>query len=130
MDETQAHHRKIELQAPADLTYLISKIKDAAQKKLDLHIPPQPPRAEGGQEEEEEEEEDAFRSHVQRLVDEVCIIFFFKHFPFLIMRLNEFEGKANARSLVHYSNAKPRAPFHQHQRARCLATKPPPLAKP
>lgn len=34
------HHRKVELQSPADLSYLTSQIRSAAQKKLDLHLPP------------------------------------------------------------------------------------------
>jgi kinetochor protein Mis14/NSL1 len=33
-------HRKIELQSPADLTYLMSQIRLAARQKLDLHLPP------------------------------------------------------------------------------------------
>lgn len=51
------HHRKIDLQSPADLTYLHNNIKNAAQQKLDLAIPPQG--------------EDAFRTKVQDLVQEV-----------------------------------------------------------
>ena len=51
------HHRKIDLQSPADLIYLHSNIKTAAQQKLDLAIPPQG--------------EDAFRTKVQDLVQEV-----------------------------------------------------------
>lgn len=48
------HHRKIDLQSPADLTYLHNNIKNAAQQKLDLAIPPQG--------------EDAFRTKVQDYV--------------------------------------------------------------
>ena len=33
------HHRKIELQSPADLTYLQSNLSRTAQDKLDLHFP-------------------------------------------------------------------------------------------
>lgn len=33
-------HRKIELQSPADLTYLTTLIRTAARQKLDLHLPP------------------------------------------------------------------------------------------
>ncbi|MCJ1424634.1 hypothetical protein MMC29_002522 [Sticta canariensis] len=50
------HHRKIDLQSPADLTYLLNNMKNAAQQKLDLAIPPQG--------------EDAFRTKVQELVQE------------------------------------------------------------
>lgn len=51
------HHRKIDLQSPADLTYLHNNIKNAAQQKLDLAIPPQG--------------EDAFRTKVQDYVQGV-----------------------------------------------------------
>lgn len=51
------HHRKIDLQSPADLTYLHNNIKNGAQQKLDLAIPPQG--------------EDVFRTKVQEFVQEV-----------------------------------------------------------
>ena len=35
------HQRKIELQAPQDLTYLIDNVRTAAQQQIDLHLPPQ-----------------------------------------------------------------------------------------
>lgn len=54
----ESDHRRIDLQSPADLIYLQSNIKSAAQQKIDLAIPPQG-------------EEDAFRSKVQDLVQEV-----------------------------------------------------------
>ncbi|KAF1949302.1 hypothetical protein CC80DRAFT_276954 [Byssothecium circinans] len=52
-------HRKIELQSPADLVYLASKIRATARQKLDLHLPNQPNTA----------EPDEFRKHVENLVD-------------------------------------------------------------
>lgn len=55
------HHRKVDLQAPADLVYLHNNIKAVAQQKLDLAIPPQG--------------EDAFRNQVQELVQEVFFVF-------------------------------------------------------
>jgi kinetochor protein Mis14/NSL1 len=61
------HHRKVDLQSPADLLYLQSNIQTAAQQKLDLAIPPQG--------------EDAFRSKVQELVHEV-LYFRLPTFPF------------------------------------------------
>ena len=51
-------HRRIDLQSPADLLYLQSNIKTAAQQKIDLAIPSQG-------------DEDAFRSKVQELVQKV-----------------------------------------------------------
>ncbi|XPS97011.1 hypothetical protein M3J09_006255 [Ascochyta lentis] len=38
----QSEHRKIELQAPGDLSYLTTQIRAAARSKLDLHLPAQP----------------------------------------------------------------------------------------
>ena len=58
-----AHHRKIDLQSPQDLTYLLSNIRNAAQQKLDLHIPPS--AAPKG--------EDAFRTKVEELVYQVRV---------------------------------------------------------
>lgn len=56
-----AHHRKIDLQSPSDLTYLLNNIKAVAQEKLDLAIPPS--AAPKG--------EDAYRVKVEELVQEV-----------------------------------------------------------
>lgn len=35
-----SQHRKIELQSPSDLTFLITQLRTAARQKLDLHLPP------------------------------------------------------------------------------------------
>ena len=56
------HHRKIDLQSPQDLTYLLDNIRKAAQEKLDLHIPPS--AAPKG-------EEDAFRTKIEHYVQQV-----------------------------------------------------------
>lgn len=56
-----AHHRKIDLQSPSDLTYLLNNIKAAARQKIDLAIPPSAAP----------EGEDAYRSKVDELVQEV-----------------------------------------------------------
>ena len=37
---TETVHRKVELQSPADLTYLIVNVQSAARSKLDRHLPP------------------------------------------------------------------------------------------
>ena len=57
------HHRKIELQSPADLTYLLSNVRASAQSKLDSAFPPS--AAPKG-------EEDALRGKVEELIQEVC----------------------------------------------------------
>ena len=59
--EMDSHHRKIDLQSPADLTYLLNNIKKAAQEKIDLAIP-RSAAPEG--------EEDAYRNKVEELVQE------------------------------------------------------------
>lgn len=56
-----ATHRKIELQSPADLTYLTSQIRTAARQKLDLHLPPHVSDTAG--------EPDELRAQVESLVD-------------------------------------------------------------
>ena len=58
---TESAHRKVELQAPADLKYLIANVSRAAREKLDKHLPPD--ATPGG--------EDAMRKRVDQLVDEV-----------------------------------------------------------
>jgi len=51
--------RKIELQSPDDLQYLISNVRRAANEKIDKDLPP----IEG---------EDKMRERVEELVNEVC----------------------------------------------------------
>lgn len=53
------HYRKIELQSPDDLQYLISNVRRAANEKIDRDLPP----IEG---------EDKMRRRVEDLVQEVC----------------------------------------------------------
>ena len=53
------HHRKIELQSPDDLQYLISNVRRAANEKIDKDLPP----IEG---------EDKMRRRVEEMVQEVC----------------------------------------------------------
>ena len=57
----EAHHRKIDLQSPSDLIFLLNNIKAAAKEKLDLAIPPS--AAPSG--------EDTYRCKVEELVQEV-----------------------------------------------------------
>lgn len=54
-----SQHRKIELQAPADLSYLTAQLRTAARQKLDLHLP-----STGS-----EGEPDELRTNVEALVD-------------------------------------------------------------
>src|SRR5690242_19825961 len=42
MDSQPDHHRKIELQSPADLSYLISAVRAAAASHIDRAFPPVP----------------------------------------------------------------------------------------
>lgn len=59
---TERAHRKVELQSPADLAFLIANVQRAARQKIDTHFPPDA-APEGG--------EDAMRRRVEELVDEV-----------------------------------------------------------
>jgi kinetochor protein Mis14/NSL1 len=56
-------HRKVELQSPEDLQYLVSNIRRAANEKIDKDWPPI-------------EEEDTMRKRVEELVHDVCILSF------------------------------------------------------
>lgn len=58
LDIMAEFHRKIELQSPDDLQYLISNVRRAAHEKIDRDLPP----IEG---------EDRMRRHVEDLVQEV-----------------------------------------------------------
>lgn len=58
---TASAHRKVELQAPADLTYLVSNVSRAARAKIDTHLPPDAAPESG---------EDALRRRVEVLVEE------------------------------------------------------------
>jgi kinetochor protein Mis14/NSL1 len=55
-------HRKIELQAPADFTYLYANTVAVSRQKLDLHLPPSANPDDGP---------DPMRERVRELVDEV-----------------------------------------------------------
>lgn len=57
-----AHYRKIELQSPADFTYLYANTVALSRQKLDLHLPPSAT---------EDETPDPMRERVRELVDEV-----------------------------------------------------------
>ncbi|KAL8854062.1 MAG: hypothetical protein Q9221_001185 [Calogaya cf. arnoldii] len=56
------HHRKIDLQSPADLTYLHTNIKTSARQKLDLAIPVSATPT--------NEPNDSFRPQVQQLIQD------------------------------------------------------------
>ena len=58
---TESAHRKIELQAPADLTHLVANVSRAARLKIDKHFPPDA-KPTG--------EEDKMRERVEVLVDD------------------------------------------------------------
>jgi kinetochor protein Mis14/NSL1 len=55
----ESEHRKIELQSPADLTFLTTQLRTAARRKLDLHLPPV----------SDTSEPDELRKTVEELVD-------------------------------------------------------------
>lgn len=57
-------HRKIELQAPADITYLYANTVTLSRQKLNLHLPPSATN-------DTEDAPDPMRERVRELVDEV-----------------------------------------------------------
>lgn len=56
------HYRKIELQSPADFTYLYANTVALSRQKLDLHLPPSATN---------NDTPDPMRERVRELVDEV-----------------------------------------------------------
>jgi kinetochor protein Mis14/NSL1 len=69
------YHRKIELQSPDDLQYLISNVRRAANEKIDKDLPP----IEG---------EDKMRRRVEKLVHDVCLISqIFSSYELLLIQL-------------------------------------------
>jgi kinetochor protein Mis14/NSL1 len=61
MDSAVSAHRKIELQAPEDLTYLVENVRRAATARLNEAFPP----VDGAQ------DEDELRTRIEQLVNEV-----------------------------------------------------------
>lgn len=59
-----AHHRKVELQSPADFTYLYANTVALSRRQVDLHLPPSAL---------ENETPDPMRERVRELVDDVSI---------------------------------------------------------
>lgn len=55
-------HRKIELQSPEDLTYLITNVRRAAAEHIGAAFPPV---------EDGDQEEDELRVRIEKLVEEV-----------------------------------------------------------
>lgn len=66
------HHRKIELQSTADLSYLYANILALSRQKLDLHFPPSAAN-----------ESDPMKERVRELVDEVSSHTFFLLFTLI-----------------------------------------------
>jgi hypothetical protein len=63
------HYRKVELQSPADFTYLYANTVALSRQKLDLNLPPSATN---------DDQPDPMRERVRELVDEVGSI---KHSP-------------------------------------------------
>ncbi|RAK70813.1 uncharacterized protein BO72DRAFT_454215 [Aspergillus fijiensis CBS 313.89] len=61
---SDSHHRKIELQSPADLTYLYGNTVALSRQKLDLHLPPSANPNDGP---------DPMRERVRELVDKYIL---------------------------------------------------------
>ena len=59
------HHRKIELQSAADLSYLYANTVALSRQKLDLHFPPSASN--------DSQKPDPMKERVKELVDEVTL---------------------------------------------------------
>jgi kinetochor protein Mis14/NSL1 len=82
---TEAAHRKIELQAPEDLTFLVAKLSEAARERIEKEFSTAASATEQGKdggkagtsgigEEINEEDKAALKRRVEELVDEVSNI--------------------------------------------------------
>ena len=63
-----ANHRKIELQSPEDLAYLVDNVRRAAADSINAAFPP----VEGA-----DGQEDELRVRIEQMVNDVCIPFFY-----------------------------------------------------
>jgi kinetochor protein Mis14/NSL1 len=61
-----SQYRKIELQSPADLSYLYTNTVNISRRKLDLHLPPPSNNSNG-----DSNARDPMKERVKELVDEV-----------------------------------------------------------
>lgn len=69
---TETAHRKIELQSPADLTFLVAKLTEAARERIEKQFPSTSKEGENGAgSEEEDAEKEKVKRRVEELVDEV-----------------------------------------------------------
>lgn len=58
-------NRKIELQSPEDLTYLINNARRGAAEHINAAFPPV----------EDDQDEDELRVRIEKIVEEVCVFF-------------------------------------------------------
>lgn len=86
MDAASAH-RKIELQASEDLSYLVANVRRAAAARINEAFPP----VDGDGDDENgngaARGEDELRVRIEELVNEVCICYFVSFFYLLLLSL-------------------------------------------
>jgi kinetochor protein Mis14/NSL1 len=73
---TETAHRKIELQSPADLTFLVAKLTEAARERVEKQFPAPAATEEGGEKgagAEEDGDQEEVKRRVEELVDEVSL---------------------------------------------------------
>lgn len=104
---TEDYPRKIELQSPADFTYLFANVTNLAREKLDLHLPLSATNNDGP---------DPMRERVRELVDEVSSLAkSSKHY-----QEREKNKSNNTTTLVYLPHVHNGILFNQYQRARLL----------
>ena len=82
-------HRKIELQAPADYTYLYANTINLSRQKLDLHLPPSATTNDGP-------DPDPMRERVHELVDEVSPLIHLYIYIYIYIYIYYTRWNANA----------------------------------
>lgn len=100
------HHRKIELQSPADLSYLYTNTLAVSRQKLDLHFPPSANN-------DSNNDPDPMKERVRELVDEVCT-----YLPNRSLLTAGSFFLLTTHAPVHNPNLQNRNPGHLHKRSR------------
>ncbi|KAF2088666.1 hypothetical protein K490DRAFT_39348 [Saccharata proteae CBS 121410] len=71
------HHRRVDIQSPSDLLYLISNVRAAARQKIDLHLPPiSAATGDSNNNNNNNNAEDPLRRKVEELVEQYVVAVF------------------------------------------------------
>jgi hypothetical protein len=114
-------HRKIELQSPEDLTFLITNVRRAAEEHINAAFPPVDDTQDDGA--------DELRVRIEKLVVDVCFFFFLSShpsigllwlplFPSIVNESRNERGADRTGPTVHLADLHPRGAKPLHKRLR------------